>query len=53
MGKISVVIPDELERELRKIAFEKMGGKKGALSVIIQEALERYIASIKTSGKHT
>ena len=33
MGRISVEIPDELEKELRFKTVERFGGKKGDLSL--------------------
>ena len=43
MGKITVVIPDEMEEELRKRAFEKTKGKRGGLSQIVQEAIKMWL----------
>jgi len=43
MAKISVVIPDELERKLRKRAFDLKEGKRGGLSDIITEALTEWL----------
>ncbi len=43
MGRISVDIPDELEKKLRFKTIERFGGKKGDLSRAVQEALETWI----------
>jgi hypothetical protein len=43
MGRISVDIPDELEKQLRLKTVEKFGGKKGDLSRAIQEAVKTWI----------
>ena len=43
MGKISAIIPDDLEEKLRKKAFEIKKGKRGGLSEIVTEALELWL----------
>ena len=43
MGRISVDIPDELEKKLRFKTIERFGGKKGDLSRAVQEAIETWI----------
>ena len=43
MGKITVVVPDDLEVELRKTAFDRLGGKRGGLSIIVTEALKLWL----------
>ncbi len=43
MAKISVVIPDELEKKLRLKAMEKFGMRKGYLSKALIEAIERWL----------
>jgi hypothetical protein len=44
MGRISVDIPNELEKQLRMRTVEKFGGKKGDLSRAIEEAVKTWIA---------
>jgi len=44
MGRISVEIPDELEKELRFKTVERFGGKKGDLSRAVGEAVKTWIA---------
>jgi hypothetical protein len=44
MGRISVDLPDELEKQLRFKTVEKFGGKKGDLSRAVQEAVKTWIA---------
>jgi hypothetical protein len=46
MGKISVSIPDSLEKELRIKAMEKFGMKKGYLSEAVIEALKLWLNGI-------
>jgi hypothetical protein len=43
MGRISVSISDELEKELRFKTIERFGGKKGDLSKAVEEAIKTWI----------
>ena len=43
MGRISVDIPDELEKELRIKAIEEYGGKKGDLSRAVEAAIQTWV----------
>jgi hypothetical protein len=45
MGRITAIIPDELEKQLRLKTLEVFGGKKGDLSKAIQEAIKIWITS--------
>jgi hypothetical protein len=47
MGRISVAISDELEKELRFKTIERFGGKKGDLSRAVEEAIKTWIAKEK------
>ena len=44
MGRISVELSDELEKQLRFKTIEKFGGRKGDLSRAIEEAIETWVA---------
>jgi len=44
MGRISVDLPDELEKQLRIRTVERLGGKKGDLSKAVEEAVKTWIA---------
>ncbi|MCW4017794.1 MAG: ribbon-helix-helix domain-containing protein [Candidatus Bathyarchaeota archaeon] len=44
MGRISVDLPDELEKQFRLKTVERFGGKKGDLSRAIEEAVKTWIA---------
>jgi len=46
MGRISVDLPDELEKQLRLKTVERFGGKKGDLSRAVEEAVRTWIAKI-------
>ncbi len=43
MGRISVDLPDELEKQLRIKTVERFGGKKGDLSKAVEEAVKTWI----------
>jgi len=45
MGRISVKIPDELEKELRFKTIERFGGKKGDLTKAVEEAVQTWVAN--------
>jgi len=44
MGRISIDLPDELEKHLRIKTVERFGGKKGDLSRAVEEAIKTWIA---------
>ena len=44
VGRISAVISDELEKQLRLKAIEVFGGKKGDLSKAVEEAVKTWVA---------
>jgi hypothetical protein len=43
MGRISVELPDELEKKLRFKTIEQFGGKKGDLSRAVEEAVKTWV----------
>ncbi len=43
MGRISVDIPDELEKKLRLKTIERFGGRKGDLSKAVEEAVRTWV----------
>jgi hypothetical protein len=45
MGRIAVILSDELEKKLRLKALEKFGGKKGDLSRAVEEAVKTWITT--------
>lgn len=44
MGRISVDLPNELEKQFRLKTVEKFGGKKGDLSRAVEDAVKTWIA---------
>jgi hypothetical protein len=47
MGKVIVTLTDKIEKELREIVRTKYGNKRGALSIIVEEALKNYLPNQK------
>lgn len=47
MANVMVALDDEHEALLRRLAQEKYGGKKGSLTEIVQEALDKMRAEEK------
>lgn len=43
MGRITVDLPNELEKQLRLQTVERFGGKKGDLSKAVAEAVKTWI----------
>ena len=45
MTRLTVSIPDELEKELRKAVYDRYGMKKGNISKAVVEALRLWLKS--------
>jgi hypothetical protein len=43
MGKVTIVIPDDVDTKLRIKIAQKYGGKKGALGEAITEAIKLWL----------
>jgi hypothetical protein len=43
LGKLYIVLPDEVERELRLTTVLRLGGKKGDLSQAIELAVSDWL----------
>jgi hypothetical protein len=43
MARISVYLPDELEKELRFKTIEKFGGRKGDLTRAVENAVQTWV----------
>ncbi len=43
MGKMNIVIDDELEKKFREAVFRRKGMKKGNISDALQEAINQWI----------
>jgi len=44
MGRICVVLSDELDKQLRFKTIERFGGKKGDLTRAVEEAVKTWFA---------
>jgi hypothetical protein len=49
MGKMNIVLSDELEKKFRKAVYENKGYKKGNISEAMEEAIEQWIKTCKGS----
>jgi len=47
MAKLTIVIPDEIDKKLRVRVAQKYGGKKGALGEAIREGIELWLEKEK------
>ncbi|MEJ2242489.1 MAG: ribbon-helix-helix domain-containing protein [Candidatus Bathyarchaeota archaeon] len=47
MGRITVILSDELEKSLRLKTIERFGGRKGDLSRAVEEAIQTWISKEK------
>jgi len=45
VGRISAILSDELEKELRLKSLEVFGGKKGDLSRAVEEAIKTWVTT--------
>jgi hypothetical protein len=43
MGRITISLPDKLEKELRFRTIERFGGRKGDLSKSVEEAVKKWL----------
>jgi hypothetical protein len=47
IGNIIVTLTNDVEKRLRNTARTKYNSKRGALSIIVEEALKEYLAEEK------
>jgi hypothetical protein len=50
MGKMNIVLPDDVEERFRRAVFERMGMKKGNISEALEEAVDLWMHT-KMRGK--
>lgn len=43
MGKMNVVLSDDIEERFRRVVFERMGMKKGNISEALEEAVDLWM----------
>lgn len=47
MGRLNIVLDDELEEKFRKKVFERKGMKKGNISESLEEAIQQWMNHYK------
>ncbi len=47
MGTVTIVLSDDLEKELRRIVKELYGSEKGHISKFIEDAIRNYMHSLE------
>ncbi len=50
MGRITAIIPDEVEKALRLKTLEVFGGRKGDLSKAVEEAIKTWVSLEQVRG---
>ncbi len=51
MGRLDIIIPDELERELRVRVAQLLGGERGAISKAVVEGIRLWLRQKESTGK--
>jgi len=51
MIKITLSLPEDVEKQLRKLGASRYGGRKGALSIIVTDALQEYFLKMNKEGR--
>jgi hypothetical protein len=51
LGRIDVIIPDDLESDLRVRVAQEYGGEKGALGKAVSEAIRFWLKQKESSAK--
>jgi hypothetical protein len=51
MGKMNIVLKDDLEQKFRKAVFERKGMKKGNISEALEEAIRQWMDVCKPEAK--
>jgi len=46
MGRMQIVVSDEIEKHLREKAAKKFGFKKGSISLAVEEAIKRWLDTV-------
>lgn len=52
MGTLTIVLDDEVEKELRRAVSELYGSSKGSLSRVIENALRNYLYSAREEKRY-
>jgi len=51
MGRLDVIIPDALEKELRVRVAQLLGGERGAMSKAVAEGIKLWLRANETASK--
>jgi hypothetical protein len=51
MGRMDIILPDELEEDFRKAVAVKLGLKKGNVSIAVEEAIKEWLANKENKNK--
>ena len=51
MGRIDIILPDNLEKRFRAEVFKRLGMKRGNITLAIQEAIEQWIEEGKKKNE--
>ena len=43
MGRMDIIVPDDLEKRFRAEVFKRLGMKRGNITQAVQEAIENWI----------
>jgi len=43
MGRMDIILSDELEQRFREEVFKRLGMKRGNITLAVQEAIEQWI----------
>ena len=43
MGRMDIIVPDDLEKQFRAEVFKRLGMKRGNITQAVQEAIENWI----------
>lgn len=52
MGRIDVILPDDLEKRLREAVYRRKGMKRGNLKEAVNEAILLWLSAGETVKKH-
>ena len=53
MGRINIILSDDLEKEFREEVFKRMGMKKGNITLATEEAIRAWIAEQRKKRSET
>jgi len=52
MGRIDIILPDELEQKFRTEVAKQLGMKRGNLTLAVQEAVKSWIETRRKHGRN-